>query len=107
MKKVMAVVLNNFKYDSRVLKECSSLASYGYSVNVIALHDGISDLPEFEMTGEFYVHRIKLLSKNWSKMALMQLVKYVEFLGRAFWECRTADIIHCNDLNALPVGFFF
>ncbi len=37
MKKVANIVLNNFKNDSRVLKESISLQNAGYKVEVVAL----------------------------------------------------------------------
>lgn len=104
MRKVISIVLNNFKNDSRVLKECVSLKQAGYNVSVLALHDGQSDLKEYDQVEEIPVHRIILRSKNWSKVLFMQSFKYIEFLIRAVSECIGADILHCNDLNALPVG---
>ena len=37
MKKITSIVLNNFKNDSRVLKENISLQRAGYDVEVVAL----------------------------------------------------------------------
>jgi hypothetical protein len=102
MKKVVSIVLNNFKNDSRVLKESISLQNAGYDVRVVALwEDGVE---EKEIVQNIPVHRIKLKSKNWSKNKLVQLIKYFEFLYKVSREYKNADIIHCNDLNALPVG---
>ncbi len=102
MKKVTSLVLNNFKNDSRVLKENISLQNAGYDVVVVALHEG--SLQEFEMVGNISVHRIKLKSRGWSKNRLIQLVKYLEFIYRAIKGYKDSDIVHCNDLNTLPVG---
>lgn len=102
MKKVVAVVLNNFKNDSRVLKENISLQNAGYSVKVVALwEEGVA---EYESVQNLAVHRIKLRSKEWSKNRFIQSLKYFEFLYRVIRKYRDVDIIHCNDLNALPVG---
>ena len=44
MKKVVSIVLNNFKNDSRVLKENISLQNNGYDVQVVALwEDGLKE----------------------------------------------------------------
>ena len=102
MKSVISVVLNNFTNDSRVLKESISLQNAGYKVTVIALHQ--EALKEQERVQEIAVHRIKLKSRSWSKNKMVQLIKYFEFLYRAVKEYKKSDIIHCNDLNALPVG---
>jgi len=104
MKKVISIVLNNFKNDSRVLKENISLQKAGYDVKVIALHDG-SSLQEFDNVQGVLVHRIKLKSKNWSKNKLIQMVKYIEYIYIVVKQYGSnCNIVHCNDLNALPIG---
>lgn len=99
---VASIVLNNFVNDSRVLKECLSLHKHGYDVTVVALHDEGQE--EREIIQGIPVHRIKLLSRKWSKKRAVQLFKYLEFLYKAVHNYKKYDIIHCNDLNALPVG---
>ena len=102
LKKVTSIVLNNFKNDSRVLKENISLQNAGYDVKVVALHD--EGQKEFESIQNIPVHRIKLKSRGWSKNKIVQLFKYFEFIYRVVKEYKDSDIIHCNDLNALPIG---
>lgn len=99
---VISVVLNNFKNDSRVLKENLSLKHAGYQVQVVALHE--KSLKECEDIHGVPVHRIKLKSKYWSKNKIIQLLKYFEFISRVIYKYRDSDIIHCNDLNTLPIG---
>jgi len=102
MKKVISIVLNNFKNDSRVLKTNISLQNGGYDVQVVALwEDGVQ---EFETIQNIPVHRIKLKSKNWSKNKLVQIIKYFEFLYKVIRKYKNNDIFHCNDLNTLPIG---
>lgn len=103
MKSVALIVLNNFKNDSRVLKEAISLQSNNYEVSVIALHE--IGCVEDELIEEIKVKRIKLSSRSWPKYRIIQLFKYFEFLFRATFLVIKNDIIHCNDLKALPVGF--
>ena len=102
MKKVTSIVLNNFKNDSRVLKENISLQRAGYDVQVVALHEEL--LNEFEKVQNIPVHRVKLKTRGWSKQKLIQLIKYFEFIFRVVKQYKTSDILHCNDLNALPIG---
>ena len=102
MKRVILIVLNNFKNDSRVLKEAISLQNAGFDVQVVALHE--AGLKEFETIKNIPVYRIKLKSRNWSKNKAVQLLKYLEFLYRVSKEFKDVDIVHCNDLNALPAG---
>ena len=102
MKKVTLIVLNNFKNDSRVLKEAISLQNIGYQIKVVALHE--DTLGEFDTVSNISVHRIRLKSKEWSKKRFIQLVKYFEFIYKVVKEYKHSDILHCNDLNALPIG---
>jgi len=102
MKKVVSIVLNNFKNDSRVQKENISLQNAGYGVQVVALwEDGVK---EKEIVQNIPVHRVKLKSKNWSKNKFVQLIKYFEFLYKVSKKYKNTDILHCNDLNTLPIG---
>jgi len=102
MIKVTSIVLNNFKNDSRVLKENISLQKAGYDVKVVALHE--EPLKEFEEVENIPVHRIKLKSRGWSKNKFVQLFKYFEFIYRVIKQYKNSDIYHCNDLNSLPIG---
>lgn len=104
MKKVLSIVLNNFTHDSRVLKECVSLHKAGYDVAVLALHDDSEGLLEHDLISGIPVHRVRLVSKSWPRIPIIQGVKFLEFIIRAQSSCRNADILHCNDLNALIVG---
>lgn len=101
--KVTSIVLNNFKNDSRVLKENISLQKAGYDVKVVALHE--EPLKEFDDVQNIPVHRIKLKSRNWSKNKAIQLLKYFEFIYKVVKQYKNSDILHCNDLNTLPIGF--
>lgn len=100
--RVCLVVLNEFTNDSRVLKEAVSLQKAGYDVLVLALHGG--DLPEKDRISGVPVRRVKLWTRSWSKRKVVQFVKYAEFLMKAVFAGRKFDVLHCNDLNALPIG---
>lgn len=101
-KSVALIVLNNFKNDSRVLKESISLQEANYKIQVLALHE--KNLKEYEQISGIPVHRIKLKSKNWSKNKLVQILKYLEFVYKIIRQYKNTDIFHCNDLNSLPIG---
>jgi len=103
MKKIVSIVLNNFKNDSRVLKTNISLQNTGYRVQVVALWE--NDIDEFEIIQNIPVHRVKLKSKNWSKNKLVQLIKYFELIYKIVKIYKNSDIFHCNDLNTLPIAF--
>ena len=101
-KKLISIVLNNFQNDSRVLRENLSLKNAGYSTQVVALHE--DGLKEYEKIQGVAVHRVKLISRGWSKNSVIQLLKYVEFVVRVIKTYRRSDFFHCNDLNTLPIG---
>lgn len=101
--KIANLVLNNFLNDSRVLKTSNTLLDSGYGVCVVALHD--AGLKENETIRGVPVHRIKLVSRAWSKHKLIQVFKILEFIGRVVLRYRKLDVLHCNDLNGLFVGF--
>lgn len=101
-KKVVSIVLNNFFNDSRVLKEALTLKKAGYGLVVVALHE--EPLKENEVVNGINVHRIKLKTRNWSKNKIIQLIKYFEFLYKVVKKYKNIDVVHCHDLNALPVG---
>ncbi|SDJ09742.1 glycosyltransferase [Billgrantia gudaonensis] len=100
--KIVNLVLNNFINDSRVLKTSKTLASHGHEVQVVALHE--TGLPENEKDGSIRIHRISLVTRNWSKNRVVQAIKFIEFLIRFIINYRRADVLHCNDLNALIIG---
>ncbi|MFW6272652.1 MAG: glycosyltransferase family 4 protein [bacterium] len=104
MKNVVSIVLNNFTNDSRVLKEAISLKRAGYYVTVIALHE--KSLADKEIIQDIYVRRFKLKTRNWSKIKIVQLIKYLEFLIKIVIYHRNTDIFHLNGLAVLPFGVF-
>ncbi|MBN4072121.1 glycosyltransferase family 4 protein [Flavobacteriales bacterium AH-315-E23] len=101
--KVASIVLNNFTHDNRVLKECITLQNNGYDVTVLAYHE--PGLAEHEEVMGIKVHRIRLSSKSWSKNRILQVFKFIEFLYRVIKTHKHHDVYHCNDLNALPIGY--
>ncbi|MBO1511769.1 glycosyltransferase [Metabacillus bambusae] len=103
MKKVISLVFNNFKNDSRVLKECTTLTENGYDVSVYALHE--DGLKEQETISAIKVKRIKLKTKKLSKSLFMQIIKYLELAYKIIKMSKgKVDIIHCNDIMPLPIA---
>ncbi|WP_166253973.1 glycosyltransferase family 4 protein [Marinobacter salicampi] len=102
MTKVANIVLNDFTNDSRVWKISKSLASFGYHPIVVALHR--PGLETKESVAGVCVYRIPLATRSWPKFKPIQIVKYFEFACKVFWRFRGVNYVHCNDLNALPIG---
>lgn len=76
-RKVLFVSIDGFKNDSRMTKQAITLAQAGYEVKIITIHK--EDLKEEEKSEFFEVKRIKLKSKNWSKLKIVQILKMYEF----------------------------
>jgi len=102
MKTVANVVYNDFTNDSRVLKISQSLMTLGFQPIVVAVHN--NGLKERESVGGVDVERLKLIVRHWSARKPVQLLKYLHFLLLSSWRFRGVDIVHCNDITALPVG---
>ncbi len=102
MDRVANIVLNDFVNDSRVSKTSLTLMSFGLDVLVVALHN--DGLAEHDVVNGVKVHRIKLMSRSWPKLKLIQIFKYLEFVGRVVRICRGCSVVHCNDLNGLLPG---
>jgi len=103
MVKVANLVFNSFKNDSRVLKESISLADAGYDVEVIA-HNDIG-LKEYEIEKNFKIRRFSYLNREESKGIISKLGAYLKYIKSAVQHCKDFDILHCNDLDTLPIAF--
>ena len=62
---VVHIVLNPFIQDSRVIRECKSLAKIGYDITVIAYW--LEGLNLEEMENGYKIIRIPIVTKTWSK----------------------------------------
>lgn len=128
MKKVLFLLNNPFTHDNRVLKECASLIRDGYSVELWAKWR--EDLPEYETINGILIKRIfskpKIFTQGLKKkfktkknnplfkpyyyFRELQIVfnKYKHFRrilnGKKSSYETDADIIHCNDLEPLPLA---
>jgi glycosyltransferase involved in cell wall biosynthesis len=100
--RVVILLLTTFKNDSRVLKEGRSLAGSGYAVTIVAL--SADDLPDRERLDGIEVVRLRLRTRNLPKSRAWRVIKYAEYGFRVARNFRKADILHCCDLETLPVG---
>jgi len=101
-KSIVSVVLNNFINDSRVLKESISLKKAGYDITVAAVHT--EHVPENELIQDIPVQRIHLKTRRLPKNRIFQFFKYLEFTFKFCKRYKDVNIIHCNDLETLPIG---
>jgi hypothetical protein len=100
---VANLVFNSFKNDSRVLKESISLADAGYEVEVIAHLD--IGLKEYEIKDNFIIRRFSYLNREEGKGILSKLGGYLKYIKLTVQHCKNFDILHCNDLDTLPICF--
>ncbi len=103
MSKVANLVFNPFINDSRVKKESLFLAKYGFNVEVIAYLS--RNLSTFEEKRYFKIRRFSYLDNAIGKKRLSKLKAYFVYVKKSSLYCREFDILHCNDLHTLPIGF--
>jgi len=103
MVKVANLVFNPFTNDSRVEKTSKSLAKAGYTVEVIANLD--KNLMEKEFKDNYKVVRFSYLDRKTTKSKIKKIKAYLLYLKESIKYVKTFNIIHCNDLNTLPVAF--
>ncbi len=104
MRSVVSIVLNDFTHDSRVLKECRSLIGAGYQVRVAAMYS--PGLAEKENKDGLEIRRYQISAQKLSKGLFFSGIKYLQLLWKIYRDNREADIYHCNDIEALPIGVF-
>ena len=100
------IVPNQFLNESRVLKQAVSASKVGFQVQIIALGDHENKLPRNESFEGWNVKRIVLTTTRiWPKKLMFKLqTQYFEYTIKILKESRTANIIHANNLETLPVA---
>jgi glycosyltransferase involved in cell wall biosynthesis len=101
--KVANLVFNNFTNDSRVLKESISLADAGYEIEVIAHND--KELKAYEEKRNFKIRRFSYLNREESRGIISKLGAYFKYIKLSVQHCKEFHILHCNDLDTLPIAF--
>lgn len=103
---VLSLVLNSFTNDSRVVRATRTYRELGGKAYVFGLHE--PGFLEEEYVNGITVKRFRLVTRPWPKKYYIQFIKYFEVLFRMVVQGRRLkpDIIHANDLNTLPIGYF-
>ena len=103
MLKIANIVFNSFVNDSRVLKESISLSNHGWHVEVIAhLDKGLAD---FEKCDNFFIKRFIYFDRKIVKNKFDKLKIYFRWIQKSIKYVKDFDVLHCNDLNTLPIAF--
>lgn len=102
------ITLTEFRNESRVLKEISTLENSGIfdSFTVIAL--GADDLPsEDSIFSTTKLRRINLITRKLPKSVPFQLLKFIEFMFKCFLHVRKekAQVINIHTLALLPLAW--
>ncbi len=101
--RVANIVFNSFTNDSRVIKESTSLSNNNYHVEVIAHLD--KNLEQTQTQNNFIVKRFSYLDRTVTKRKIAKLKAYLTYMKESVNYCKDFDILHCNDLNTLPIGY--
>lgn len=102
------ITLTEFRNESRVIKETSSLVSLGLfkKVRIVAL--GADDLPDNGVVAPGVdVVRIRLKTRNLPKNVIFQAIKFAEFFIRALVQVHRfrPEVVSVHTLALLPVGW--
>jgi glycosyltransferase involved in cell wall biosynthesis len=102
---ILYLVLNDFRYDSRVLRAAQTCVEMGGGATVFALHE--PKLPPIEVIHGIHVRRFKLLTRPLSERISVQFIKYLESFVHMLWAglILRPNIVHANDLTTLPTGY--
>ena len=104
MKKVANLVFNPFVNDSRVWKESMSLLKHDYVVEVLAHHS--KGLLKREIKDGIVINRFGYLDREQTTGNLGKILAYIVYSFKSVRYANKFDILHCNDLNTLPVAYF-
>ncbi len=96
------LVFNDFTHDTRVLKTAKTLANADYNVEVIA--HGNKALSKEEQKENFKIRRFSYLDRKITSSILGKLKAYIKYAKQSIKHCKEFDVLHCNDLNTLPIA---
>jgi glycosyltransferase involved in cell wall biosynthesis len=104
MKKVAVLVINEYVNDSRVIKQVESLSSK-YIVDVFALNNGtFSKLEQGSSNVRIFRKVSYAKPSNIIIKKLKQVFVYFKYFFTSLLALNKYDIVHCNDLETLPIG---
>jgi len=105
--KVSVLVLNDLITDSRVIKESTSL-SKKFTVEFFCFgYLGTNhDYHELNKQYNFGINRVVQYNRTLTgiRKKLNQFSAFILYVLNTFKHLRSSDIIHCNDLETLPIG---
>lgn len=109
MMKNIHITLTDFRNESRLLKEITSLDNEHIFDEFLVVALGAVDLEEIEQkASNFKVERLNLWSRGLPKSAPFQIIKFLEFMLRSFTALyiEKPTVINIHTLALLPLGVF-
>lgn len=101
------ITLTEFRNESRLLKEITSLDSAKVFDEFLVIALGAEDLDKNEQkAANFRVERVNLRTRGLPKSAPFQLIKFIEFMLRCFFILfhEKANVVNVHTLALLPLG---
>jgi glycosyltransferase involved in cell wall biosynthesis len=102
MIKVVFCVFNAFTHDSRVLKEAISIHNLGYDITVVA--HGNKNLDKNDIINNIKIKRFSYFDRTVSKTKFAKLAIYLSYVFQVLKFSKNSNVMHCHDLNTLPIG---
>lgn len=102
MRKVLFILCNHFTNDTRVLKEARTLTNAGYQVTIFCLWD--KHLPKQIIQENIIIKRITYVPQKGASL-WRKLSSFLVFINQCIFRAAFRySIIHCHDLETLPIG---
>lgn len=101
------ISLTEFRNESRVLKETSSIVRHGIADTVYIASLYANDLDKEKRYDErLILNRFELKTRNLSKHLFVQVLKYIEFLYRVtlFYQKKDIQMVNVHSIALLPLG---
>ncbi len=101
--KIANLTFDSFQNDNRIIKESTSLANNGYYVEVIGHLD--KNTKDNELENNYKIRRFSYLDRDKKNTTLYKIYAYIKYIYLSAKYCKDFNILHCNDLNTLPIAF--
>lgn len=101
--KIAHLTFDSFENDSRILKESISLSSIGHYVCVVA--HGSLNLKKEEKQENFQIKRLSYLNREKHNNVFKKIYAYIKYLYLSAKYTKEFEVLHCNDLDTLPIAF--
>ncbi len=101
--RVANLTFDSFQNDNRIIKESTSLAKNGYSVEVIGHLD--NKTKDNELENNYKIRRFSYLNRDKKNTTLYTIIAYLKYIYMSAKYCKDFNVLHCNDLNTLPIAF--